>query len=612
MITRQCLDYIKDTIDIYDIVSPYVNLKKCGANWRGLSPFTPEKTPSFFVMPAKKMFKCFSSGNAGDLFRFIQLKENVSFSEAVEMIADKFGIKLEFEKNANNPGEKKFQKKDLFEINEIANTIFNKNFNANDTLGKKIREFWQITRNFSLETAKKNGIGLCKNDEQVLLKEISKKFSLEAIKECGLFYFNSDNLSTFRLRFRFRLTIPIRDIQGRIVGFSARVVPGITAVLTDAKYINSPETEIFHKGKLLFGLHEARLHIDQCKHFWLVEGQLDVLRCWSVGLITAVAPQGTAITDTQMQILKRYSSSIYCLLDSDEAGLRAAEKLLHMALNAGLEVKYYIMPPTEDPDSFFKKCIGQELQQFIEYAGISAMKFITQRYLPNPNLMSSRQKADALQNVYEIISCSDLSIIHESLLDEVAQLCNFDRRAIGQDFDNFLKRKRFNNPLSLQTAVSIAPKYVDKVNSAESLLLAICLENITLAQKISNVLELEVLSPDLSETKLLIKVLNEAHEGLWEGVSSLNDSGIFSEEEKNLAYSILADNIEPENIEDVMISVNSCLKKIYSRFYKQKINELDQKISKISLDEKEMIRNLHRDRMYLRQRASLFPQIDSI
>lgn len=610
MITRQCLDNIKETIDIYDIVSPYVNLKKCGANWRGLSPFTTEKTPSFFVIPAKRMFKCFSSGNAGDLFRFIQLKENVSFVEAVEMIANKFNLKLEFDDKNKNDLDVKYSKKDLIEINEIANLIFIRNFNANDPFGVKIKDFWQKTRNFDLNVAKENGIGVCKNDEKFLLEKLSKQFSLSAIKESGLFYFKEDSndLSSFKLRFRFRLTIPIRDIQGRIVGFSARAIPEITSSASDAKYINSPETSIFHKGNLLFGLHQARLHINEANQFWIVEGQFDVLRCWATGILTAVAPQGTAITDTQLSILHRYSPNLNCMFDGDEAGLRAADKLLHMSMSVGLEVKFYILPPSEDPDSFLKSCTQTQIKDFIKSSGMSAMEFAVKRYIPTPSLISGRQKADALQNIYEIIACTNSSIMHESLLDEVAQLCNFNRRAIGQDFNTFYQRKKFNNPLPVKFSIENSQSKNQKMDSAECQLLAICLDNANIAKKIANILDFEVLaSLNSSEGKLLIKLLNEIGEGLWDDINSLNNSEIFSEEEKNVAYSVLAEfNIE----EDILKLVNFCLMKLHSRFYRRKINELDKKISKISLDEKDMIRNLQRDRLYLREQVSLYPQIN--
>jgi DNA primase len=583
-------------------------LKKCGANWRGLSPFNGEKTPSFFVMPEKKMFRCFSSGNAGDIFRFIQLKENVSFLESVEIIANRFNIQLRFDSKSSDNSPMEFSKKDLFAINELANGVFVKNFQSSDISGQKVRNYWSEVRKFSSETANKQGIGLCKNDEKDMINILLKhKISIEAIRQSGLFYFKDEaDLSTFRLRFRFRLTIPIRDIQGRIVGFSARVIEGMSTEISDAKYINSPETPIFHKGNILFGLQEARLHVNDADQFWLVEGQLDVFRCWEIGLLTAIAPQGTAITDAQLSTLRRYSSNLNCMLDGDAAGLRAADKLLRMAMAAGLEVKFYILPKDEDPDSFFKKQ-DQDIDSFCK-AGISAMEFAVKYHSPNLSKMSSRQKADALQRIYEIISSSDSSIVHESLLDEVSQICGFDRRALAQDFATFYQRRKFNNPLPIKFSIENESNSVRKLNSAESQLLSIILSDVNWAKKIAEVVLPELMQASSSpQSTLLAKILNEIAENLWEGMESINNSNTFSEEEKNIAYSALAD-FNCEN--DLQFLVNTSISKLYSKFIKEKINELDKKISKISLDERENLRNLQRDRMHLREKLLRPPRVD--
>jgi DNA primase len=583
-------------------------LKKCGANWRGLSPFNGEKTPSFFVMPEKKMFRCFSSGNAGDIFRFIQLKENVSFFESVEIIANRFNIQLRFDSKASNNSPVEFSKKDLFTINELANGMFVKNFQSDDTYGQRVRNYWNEVRKFNLETANKHGIGLCKNDEKDMINILLKhKISIEAIRQSGLFYFKDEtDLSTFRLRFRFRLTIPIRDIQGRIVGFSARIIEGMSTEISDAKYINSPETPIFHKGNILFGLHEARLHINDEDQFWLVEGQLDVFRCWEMGLLTAIAPQGTAITDAQLSTLRRYSPNLNCMLDGDVAGLRAADKLLRMAMIAGLEVKFYILPKDEDPDSFFKKQ-NQDIDSFCK-TGISAIKFAVKYHFPNSSKMSSQQKADALQRIYEIISSSDSSIVHESLLDEVSQICGFDRRALAQDFATFYQRRKFNNPLPIKFSIENESNIVRKLDSAESQLLSIILSDANWAKKIAEAVSPELMQASPSpQSTLLAKILNEIAENLWEGMESINNSNTFSEEEKNIAYSALADfNCDS----DLQFLANTSISKLYSKFIKEKINELDKKISKISLDERENLRNLQRDRMHLRKKLLRPPRVN--
>ncbi|MDR1255617.1 MAG: DNA primase [Puniceicoccales bacterium] len=608
MIARECLEHMKEAVDICDVISPYVNLKKCGANWRGLSPFNSEKTPSFFVMPARKMFRCFSSGNAGDIFRFIQLKENVSFCEAAEIIANRFNIPLKFDSRSHGDQPAEFSKKDLFTINELANVFFTKSFHGNDAAGQKIRHYWTEVRQFSLETANRQGIGLCKNDEKCLIDALVRhKLPIAAIKQSGLFYAkDEDDVATYRLRFRFRLTMPIRDIQGRIVGFSARIVEGLPAEMLDAKYVNSPETPIFRKSNILFGLHEARLHIGAAEQFWLVEGPFDVFRCWEAGMLTAIAPQGTAIGDAQLSTLRRYSPNLNCLLDGDDAGLRAADRLLPMAMAAGLEAKFYVLPKGEDPDSFFKKQ-GKNIALFLE-SGISAMEFAAKRYFPDAAKMSSQNKADALQKVYEIIASSDSSIVHESLLDEVSRIGNFDRRALAQDFATFYQRKKFNSPLPIKSSIESNNVAVRKLDSAESQLLAIILSDVQLGKKIAAVLDVELVDADASpEAAILVKILSEIAENLWEGMEALNNSATFSEEEKNIAYSVLADfNCEG----DPQTFANLSFSTLHSRFIKKKINELNEKISKISLDEKEMLRNLQRDKMYLRGKLLRPPWID--
>ncbi|MDR2436137.1 MAG: DNA primase [Puniceicoccales bacterium] len=608
LITRECLDYIKNTVDLCDVVSPYVNLKRCGANWRGLSPFNGEKTPSFFVMPAKKMFRCFSSGNAGDIFRFIQLKENVSFSEAVEIIADRFNIPLKFDSKPSGSQPAEFSKRDLFAINELANAVFVKNFQGDDAPGQKIRRYWAEVRQFGLETANKHGIGLCKNDEKRLIEIlVERKFTVAAIRESGLFYSrDGTDLSAFKLRFRNRLTIPIKDIQGRIIGFAARAVDGMTSDGLEAKYVNSPETPIFRKGDVLFGLHEARLHIGAGDKFWLVEGQLDVFRCWEAGMSTAVAPQGTAITGTQLSTLRRYSPNLSCMLDGDDAGLRAADRLLHMAMAAGLEVEFYILPKGEDPDSFLRGN-GPNVASFFK-SGMSAMEFAARRHFSVLAKMSSRQKADALQNIYEIIANADSAIVHESLLDEISQICGFDRRALAQDFATFRQRKNFNNPMPIKFSVEGGDGNANKLHSVESQLLSVILSDAKWAKKVSEILPLDLIQSFTSpEADLLAKVLGEVAENLWEGIETMGNSETFSEGEKNIAYSAIADfNCDS----DCQSLVNLCLSKLHRKSIRGEIIEIDAKINKISLDEKEMLRSLQCERMRLRESLSRPPQVD--
>jgi DNA primase len=400
------------------------------------------------------------------------------------------------------------------------------------------------------------------------------------------------------------LTIPIKDIQGRIIGFAARAIDEITSDTLDAKYVNSPETIIFHKGSVLFGLHEARLHINTANQFWLVEGQFDVFRLWESGLLTAVAPQGTAITEIQLSTLRRYSPNLNCMLDGDDAGLRAADKVLRMAIAAGFETKFYILPKGEDPDSFLKKVNKPEFELF-QNSGLSAMEFAVKYYIPFSSKTSGQQKVDALQKIYEIISGADSFIAHESFIDEISQICALDRRALAQDFAAFLQKKKLNNPPLVKS--SVEEKNEVKLDSLESQLLSVVLSDVKLAKKIAAVLEPGLLQITSSaEANLLIKILVKIRESSWEGIESMDDLSIFSEEEKNVAYSALPNFPDDGSAEQV---VNLCLSKLHLRVFKKKIRELDARISQISLDEKERIRNLQRDRLCLRERSLRVPRV---
>ncbi|MDR2778695.1 MAG: DNA primase [Puniceicoccales bacterium] len=608
MITRDCIDKIKSSVDIYDVVSPYVTLKRCGVNWRGLSPFNQEKTPSFFVMPAKKMFRCFSSGNAGDIFRFIELKENVSFGDAVEIIAGRFNIPLEFEKSTTFEA-KPYGKKTLFDLHELACDFFIRNFHANGVCGEKIRRYWTENRKFSLGVAKENGIGFAGNDDRALVKKILQEgYSIDAIKASGIFYSkeNETDPNKFIMRFNSRLTIPIRDIQGKIIGFSARLINGMGAPnnFADAKYVNSPATEIFHKGSVLFGLDRARRYLDSNGVFWMVEGQFDAMRCWDNGINTAIAPQGTAITDAQLSILRRYTTHLNCMLDGDSAGLKATERMLPMAITAGFDVKFFILPEGCDPDSYFCEDFENKFQA-LQQSSMTGIEFLANRLLTKKNI-TAQEKAEALTSIYEVISVAESSIVQKSYLDELSMVANLDQHAVFQDFKSFLKKKPFTKGSSI--AIDGAQEGpCKKLSTAESQLLAIILSNNKIARQVSDFYEQPFLQNLTScEGKVLLKVLNGIKKYMWDGIAKMEGLSLFSSDEKNLIYSLLDDF--GEDCEHLAIA-NSCLRKLYSNFIKEEINKVNNKFRKISLDESDSIKTLQECRLNLRKMLKHPPQI---
>ena len=341
-----CVRDLKLRVNLADVVSRVVTLKKAGAGrLKGLCPFHNEKTPSFNVDADKGFYKCFGCGKAGDLISFVRETEQLGFTEAVEALGQRFNIVIEYEAGSGGPSrEERSLRQEIFEIHELAAEHFHQAFKASGPAGDFMRTYWAEKRRFTTELAEEFKIGAAApTDEGLGALLLKRKFSEDALRQCGLFFVRDGAmlaLGSLKPRFRGRLMIPIRDHQGRVVAFTARqtdLTPEDDPA-REAKYVNSPETPIFTKGNLLFNLDRARTHVGEGRPFVMVEGQLDALRCWSVGLKSAIAPQGTSITESQLVLLRRYHTQVECFLDGDSAGQKAAMRFLPMALKAGLDV----------------------------------------------------------------------------------------------------------------------------------------------------------------------------------------------------------------------------------------------------------------------------------
>jgi DNA primase len=560
-------------------------------------------------MPAKRMFRCFSSGNAGDVFRFVQLRENVSFAEAVEMVASRFNIPVEYEKTLACK-VRPYGRKSLLDLQELACEFFVENFRSFGENGEKIRRYWTEKRKFSLQAAGENGIGFGGYDGRILMKKmLDAKFPFAAIVASGIFSCKENETDPHRCisRLNSRLTIPIHDIQGRIVGFSARFIDGIShpSDFPGAKYVNSPDTDIFHKGSLLFGLHRARQCLAPNGEIWMVEGQFDAMRCWENGINTAIAPQGTAITPAQLSILRRYTVHLNCMLDADSAGEKAAERMLPMAIAAGLDVKIFPLAGGSDPDSYFSEDFANRFRA-LESRAMTAMEFLLSRFLPNGNSTPPQEKADALVRIWEVISMAESSIAREGYLDELSSLAGLDRHSVVQDFKSFATKKNFYAPPS-QVKRGGRENESKKISSAEGQLLAAILVNGGVAVTLSNALDQPFLQNLSSpEGKVLLKVLNEIVNDGWEGMSVLDNGQLFSDGERNAAYAVVADLEEGC---DPVVAASMCLGRLYSDFVKNEIEKINGEIRKISLDEGDAMRTLQENRLSLRKMLRHPPQI---
>lgn len=599
LVSRSCIEGIKDRVNIHDVVAPYVALKRSGASWKGLSPFNSEKTPSFYVLPEKNIFKCFSSGYAGDIFRFLQLKENLSFNEAIESIAHRFNVPLEYEEGSGTPQESTSLKKEIFDMHEHACNFFHQCFLGETKSGAFIRNYWTKDRNFSMEVAKEHKIGLAPPESNALMGYLLKKqkFSLEALHKSGLFFARDyeKDPRRFMSRFRGRLMIPIRDVQGRVIAFAGRqlTITPEDDPAKEAKYINSPETPIFHKGRTLFGLDRARTHIDENGHFILVEGQLDALRCWEKGLNTAIAPQGTGITEQQLSTMRRYCSKLYCVLDPDSAGQKAALRILPLAMKAGLEISFVNLPEGSDPDTFLSK---EGKDSFIEEVNkaTSPMEFTVNAFLPSAT-PSPREKAQVLGHIFEIIAICDSAVVQEEYLLEICHLMKVNRQSVQQDFNQFKRTKKRVNNGNLEQKVQRNAN--EKLTSVEYQLLLIILNEENISFSLANIINPEWITTDSLEGKILLRILAEIREHLWQGVQGL-DAVLESDAERNLAYSILS---ESHPFEEPVKTTNICLKQLFTNFLNDRKNQIDNKIANTPTDNVDIIRKLQQERIELRK-----------
>lgn len=571
VIKQSSIRDLKDRISIYDVVSREVTLRKAGRDFKGLSPFTQEKTPSFFISPDKGFYKCFSSGKAGDIISFIMEMERLNFVEAVETLAQRFGVNLEYEKGSSTL-ESRSLRQEIFDLHDFVASYYHEAFMAKSEGGSWIRNYWTEGRNFELSVAEDFRIGFAPPDGAELGERVLKKgFSKEALEACGLFYVRRGiRPDSMGYRFRGRLMIPIRDHQGRIVAFTARQLE-ITPQddpSREAKYINSPETPIFVKGNLLFNLDRARMEVDEDTPFVMVEGQLDAIRCHSVGLKGAVAPQGTGITEQQLRLIKRYEPRVRCLLDGDRAGREAALRMIPLALQQGVEVSIVPLNEGEDPDDLFAAQGTAALDGLLDRE-IDAIRFACQSIAPEPSSLSPQAKSKAAREMFAIIQKTDSVAAQHEFVRLVAHLLKIDGHAALTDFDRFKRGMAARTPPT-KSGEESEPKQRKGVYSVERDLVTLCVSVPEIGEEIARIVDEEWIDGSTPEGQLLNHVLNEFLHGMWNGPEALNEQ-LDSAELKSLAVDILFQTPEYEN---PMRLANEALRRLVAKYADRRMARL--------------------------------------
>jgi DNA primase len=597
---------LKLRVNLVDVVSRVVTLRKAGGvQLKGLCPFHNEKTPSFQVNPDKGLYHCFGCNKSGDVIKFVQETEQLSFVEAIETLGQRFGVVIEYEEGSGPSREERSLRHEIFELHDHAAEHFHRAFKAQEPAGDFMRAYWQEKRRFSLDLADEFKIGVADANGSGLGAALLKRnYSEAALRECGLFFIYDNaaiTLHALRPRFRGRLMIPIRDHQGRVVAFTARQTELTPAddPAREAKYVNSPETPIFTKGNLLFNLDRARSAVGEGKPFVMVEGQLDALRCWSVGLKTAIAPQGTAITESQLVLLRRYHTEVECFFDSDSAGQKASLRFLPMALKAGLEVRFLTLEGADkiDPDLLFLEQ-GIGAYAALRRGALSAMAFACKAALPSPETASAEQKTRASVTLFELAVTTESEVARSQFLAEAAGHLRLPLAAMQRDFALFRQRggklaNASQTPAKPGGDATASPA----ANTSEFHLLILCLHFERIGRSLSRTLPHDWIDGTRPDGVLLNRFLSEFEHGTWPGSNHL-DPLLETSEERTLVASLL---FKPPIIDDPVKVANEGLRQLRSRALEPRLRQIELDLANHHADSKSDPISLLRERTELQR-----------
>lgn len=426
MISQATIDKILDRATIYDVVSEYVTLKKAGVNYKGLCPFHNDTTPSFYVSPVKNLCKCFACGKGGNPVHFIMEMEQLNYIDAIKFLGKKYGI--EVEERELTPEEIKVQneRESMFAINEWASNYFHKTLQETEE-GQAIGLGYFRNRGIREDIIEKFKLGYCPGKFDEMSKEALKQgYKEEFLEKTGLAF--KTERGTFCDKYRGRVIFPWFGVSGKITGFGGRVLDARTKGVTQ-KYVNSPDSAIYHKGSELYGIFHAKKAIKQTDRVYMVEGYTDVISMHQCGIENVVANSGTALSREQIRILLRFTKNITLLYDGDEAGIHAALRGTNMLLEDGMNVSILLLPDGDDPDSFAKKHNATEFKQYIEQNQKDFITFKTEVLLGKAG-NDPQKKTALIDDIVGSISvipeeiarsvythqCSELLKINESIL----------------------------------------------------------------------------------------------------------------------------------------------------------------------------------------------------
>ncbi len=463
MISQNSIAQVFETARVEEVIGDFVQLKKSGSNFKGLSPFSEERTPSFMVSPVKQIWKDFSTGKGGNAITFLMEHEHFTYPEAIKYLAKKYNIEVEETERTDEEKEKANTRESLYLVSEYANDYFQKVMHKTDK-GKAIGLSYFKERGFTDETIKKFQLGYSLDEWQAFTDEALKNaYKIEYLEGTGLTIVKPDKHFD---RFKGRVMFPIHSMSGRVLGFGGRILGNDKKA---AKYLNSPESEIYHKSKVLYGLYFAKQTIAKEDNCFLVEGYTDVIQFFQRGITNVVSSSGTALTPDQIRLIKRLTNNITVLFDGDAAGMRASIRGIDLILEQGMNVRVCTFPDGEDPDSFAKNNSLQEVKAYLEDNSKDFIQFKASLLFEDTK-NDPIKKAETIRDIVNSIAkipdqikkevyiqeCSRIMDISESVL--FSTLAQINKKA----FDN--EKKNFKQEQKAFDVVKNEAKPVAKIN----------------------------------------------------------------------------------------------------------------------------------------------------
>ena len=574
LIPEPVLEQIRQNNDVVEVIGYYFPLKRAGANFRALCPFHKEKTPSFNVNPSKQIWHCFGCGEGGNVFTFVMKYENVDFVTAVRRLAERAGIKLEFEERAGDPGRD--QKEQLLALHEVAANFFHHNLMKEP--GANVAREYLKKRKITAETAKKWRLGYSPDAWDGLIQHAgAKKFSPETLAAGGL-ALQRERGDGYYDRFRGRLMFPIGDEQGRAVGFSGRI---LTDAKDQPKYVNSPETPIFQKGRILFALDKAKRAILDEKYAIVCEGQVDTISCHEAGVENVVAPQGTALTEQHARILKRYAEEVVLMFDADAAGQNAIVRSAEPLWDAGVVIRVAVLPAGHDPDSFVKE-FGADKRKELVTQSPSFFLYLLDRLSQQHDPRSERGKLQIARQMAEWLARIPTPILLATYAQQTAKRLDIGEDVLRKEVTKLTGNRRDRSRMSSGDDEADDTADFDEERPrglpAEEMLLRTMLADERVIEMAAEKLDLAWLSNSLAG-QTIQDALRLYNERSWNGPNSLLNQPQ-SDHASRLVSELL---LNQQTVKDPEAAAADCLATLEQRWVKQRLSEVRRQLERPGL-----------------------------